>query len=122
MVIQQYVRKTRRPRVLGRLSHRQGLLPTFRGQAAGAARDSADDGSACLAESQRLVPRHPTQMSALMTLHFDNPDLTTDPAARRAIKDERVAVEFATERGQLVSAVGVNHYAAGDALVTGSTG
>ena len=61
-------------------------------------------------------------MSALMTLHFDNPDLTTDPAARRAIKDERVAVEFAAERGQLVSAVGINHYAAGDALVTGSTG
>jgi len=61
-------------------------------------------------------------MSALMTQHFDNPDLTTDPAARRAIKDERVAVEFATEQGQLVSAVGVNHYAAGDALVTGSTG
>jgi hypothetical protein len=58
----------------------------------------------------------------LMTLHFDNPDLTTDPAARRAIKDERVAVEFAAEPGQLVSAVGINHYLAGDALVTGSTG
>jgi hypothetical protein len=57
-----------------------------------------------------------------MTLHFDNPDLTTDPAARYAIKDESVAVEFAPEPGQLVSAVGINHYVAGDALVTGSTG
>jgi hypothetical protein len=57
-----------------------------------------------------------------MTLHFDHPDLTTDPAARRAVKDEQVAVEFASQRGQLVSAVGINHYAAGDALVTGSTG
>ena len=57
-----------------------------------------------------------------MTVHLDNPDLTTDPAARRAIKDEKVAVEFATRAGQLVSAVGINHYTAGDALITGSTG
>ena len=57
-----------------------------------------------------------------MTLHLDDPDLTTDPAARRAIKDEKVAVEFAIRGGQLVSAVGINHYAAGDALITGSTG
>ena len=57
-----------------------------------------------------------------MTLHLDDPDLTTDPAARRAIKDEKVAVEFATRAGQLVSAVGINHYTVGDALITGSTG
>jgi hypothetical protein len=53
---------------------------------------------------------------------LNNPDLTTDPAARRAIKDEQVSVEFATQPGELVSAVGVNHYVAGDALITGSTG
>jgi hypothetical protein len=57
-----------------------------------------------------------------MTLQLDNPDLTTDPAARRALKDEKVAVEFAALSGELVSAVGVNHYAPGDALITGSTG
>src|ERR1700753_3238955 len=57
-----------------------------------------------------------------MVLRLNNPDLTTDPAARSAIKDETVTVEFATEPGQLVSAVGVNHYRPGDALVTGSTG
>jgi len=57
-----------------------------------------------------------------MTLQLNNPDLTTDPAARRAVKDETVAVEFATQHGELQSAVGVNHYAPGDALITGSTG
>jgi hypothetical protein len=57
-----------------------------------------------------------------MTLQLDNPDLTTDPAARRARKDEKVAVEFAVHSGELVSAVGVNHYAPADALITGSTG
>jgi hypothetical protein len=57
-----------------------------------------------------------------MTLELDNPDLTTDPAARGARKDETVAVEFAAESGALISAVGVNHYSTGDALITGSTG
>jgi hypothetical protein len=53
---------------------------------------------------------------------LNNPDLTKDPAARRAVKDERVTVEFAKSRGSLVSAVGINHYLPGDALITGSTG
>jgi hypothetical protein len=57
-----------------------------------------------------------------MTLRLNTPDLTTDPAAKRAIKDETVTVEFATQRGELISAVGVNTYAPGDALITGSTG
>jgi hypothetical protein len=57
-----------------------------------------------------------------MVLSLKSPDLTTDPAARRAIKDETVAVEFAIQRGELISAVGVNTYAPGDALITGSTG
>jgi hypothetical protein len=61
-------------------------------------------------------------VNAPIVSRLNNPDLTTDPAARRAIKDEKVAVEFATEPGELVSAVGVNHYAPGDALITGSTG
>lgn len=57
-----------------------------------------------------------------MALHLDSPDLRTDPEARRATKDETVQVEFAANAGSLSSAVGINHYRAGDALVTGSTG
>ena len=57
-----------------------------------------------------------------MILRLNTPDLITDPAARRAIKDESVAVEFAIQRGELISAVGLNTYAPGDALITGSTG
>lgn len=47
--------------------------------------------------------------------------MTADPDARRAAKDERVSVEFAAKAGELTSAVGVNRYSAGDALITGST-
>jgi hypothetical protein len=50
------------------------------------------------------------------------PDLASDPAAIRVAKDEVVAVEFAAGPGALQSAVGPNHYCAGDALITGSTG
>jgi hypothetical protein len=57
-----------------------------------------------------------------MVLRLNNPDLTTDAAARRAVKDETVSVEFAAQRGELTSAVGINTYAPGDALITGSTG
>ncbi len=49
-------------------------------------------------------------------------DLAQDPAARQYVKDEVVSVTFATTSGEIRSAVGVNHHAAGDALVTGSTG
>ena len=55
-------------------------------------------------------------------MHLDNPDLTCDPAARRAAKDETVQVQFAASGGSLASAVGLNHYVPGDALITGSTG
>jgi hypothetical protein len=55
-------------------------------------------------------------------LQINNPNLTTDPATRRAVKDEKVAVEFAVQAGELISAVGVNRYSPGDALITGSTG
>jgi PGDYG protein len=55
-------------------------------------------------------------------VHVDHPDLISDAAACWAVKDEVVAVEFAAEAGQLHSAVGVNRYEAGDALLTGSTG
>jgi hypothetical protein len=51
-----------------------------------------------------------------------SPALEHDPEARRAVKDECVTVEFASSAGCLQSAVGANSYAAGDALVTGSTG
>jgi len=57
-----------------------------------------------------------------MTLELNNPDLATDPTARRAVKDETVAVEFAVHADGLVSAVGLNRYLPGDALITGSTG
>jgi len=53
---------------------------------------------------------------------LENPDLTRDPDACGAIKDEVVSVEFAAAPGVLDSAVGQNRYAAGDALLTGSTG
>jgi hypothetical protein len=55
-------------------------------------------------------------------LLLNNPDLTSDPDARRALKDETVSVEFAILAGELVSAVGVNRYSHGDAIITGSTG
>src|SRR5450631_2454697 len=57
-----------------------------------------------------------------MVLKLENTDLTLDPAAGWVVKDEVVAVEFALVPGVLESAVGLNHYAAGDALLTGSTG
>jgi uncharacterized protein (DUF2237 family) len=57
-----------------------------------------------------------------MALRLENPDLTTDSGACWVLKDEVVAVEFAAAAGFLESAVGVNRHAAGDALLTGSTG
>jgi hypothetical protein len=55
-------------------------------------------------------------------LQIDNPDLTADSAAQRAVKNEKVLVEFAHVDGELISSVGVNRYFPGDALITGSTG
>jgi hypothetical protein len=49
-------------------------------------------------------------------------DLRGDAAAQWVTKDELVMVEFAVGEGMLQSAVGVNRYAAGDALLTGATG
>lgn len=57
-----------------------------------------------------------------MTLQLENPDLAADAAACWVVKDEVVAVEFAAAAGTLDSAVGVNRFCAGDALLTGSTG
>jgi hypothetical protein len=57
-----------------------------------------------------------------MIFELNNPDLAADCAARQAVKDETVAVEFAVCAGALVSAVGLNRYLPGDALITGSTG
>jgi hypothetical protein len=57
-----------------------------------------------------------------MALKLENPDLDVDSAAVWAVKDEVVSVEFAVAAGVLESAVGLNRYAAGDALLTGSTG
>jgi hypothetical protein len=49
-------------------------------------------------------------------------DLTRDPAAATYVKDEVVQVAFATTAGNLISLEGPNHYAAGDAIVSGATG
>ncbi len=57
-----------------------------------------------------------------MTIHLGCPRLSEDPAAMKAVKDEVVSVTFARSAGLLMSAVGPNHYAVGDALITGSTG
>ncbi len=57
-----------------------------------------------------------------MPLHVANPDLSCDPAARHATKDETVQVQFASAPGSLQSSVGTNHYHPGDALITGSNG
>ena len=50
------------------------------------------------------------------------PELSHDPAAIQVVKDEVVMAAFASVAGLVMSAVGPNHYAVGDALVTGSTG
>jgi hypothetical protein len=55
-------------------------------------------------------------------LHLSQLDLAADPAARRVVKNEAVAVEFAASAGELMSLEGPNRYAAGDAIVTGSGG
>jgi hypothetical protein len=55
-------------------------------------------------------------------LQVGHPDLVEDSSARSAVKDETVLVVFADRPGELVSAVGVNRYSQGDALITGSTG
>ena len=57
-----------------------------------------------------------------MVLNLENPDLAADRSACWVVKDEVVSVEFADAPGELDSAVGRNRYAAGDALLTGSTG
>jgi len=58
----------------------------------------------------------------MTVLHLGCPALHRDPAALQVVKDEVVNVVFALESGCLMSAVGPNHYAAGDAIVRGSTG
>lgn len=49
-------------------------------------------------------------------------DLARDDAAATYVKTETVMVVFATQSGTLTSREGLNRYAAGDALITGSTG
>lgn len=51
-----------------------------------------------------------------------NPDLTRDASAAYFVKHEIVEVAFAVQAGELLSREGPNRYAAGDALITGSTG
>ncbi len=58
----------------------------------------------------------------MTVLDLGCPRLSEDPAALKVVKDEEVRVEFAAAAGLVMSAVGPNHYAAGDAIITGSTG
>ena len=55
-------------------------------------------------------------------IELNQVDLRTDPAAQRVVKDETVAVEFATSTGELMSLEGPNRYAVGDAIISGATG
>ena len=55
-------------------------------------------------------------------LALRNIDLASDSAASLFVKDEVVEVAFARTAGELSSGVGLNRFAAGDALITGSTG
>jgi uncharacterized protein (DUF2237 family) len=57
-----------------------------------------------------------------MLRHLENPDLSSDRDACWVVKDEVVWVEFAAAPGVLETPVGLNRYAAGDAVLTGSTG
>jgi PGDYG protein len=57
-----------------------------------------------------------------VALKLGTPDLNADPDACWVMKDEVVAVGFAAVPGMIESAVGLNRYVAGDALLTGSTG
>lgn len=54
--------------------------------------------------------------------HLTNIDLRMDPVARPYVKDEVVAVTFASEDGEVGSREGANRFEVGDALITGSTG
>ncbi len=57
-----------------------------------------------------------------MNPSLEHIDLSTDPQARAYVKHEIVSVTFAQSDGTILSSVGVNHYRAGDALITGSNG
>jgi hypothetical protein len=61
----------------------------------------------------------------IMTQHTFIPadlDLRSEARARQYIKQEVVEVHFADSVGAIQSREGPNHYAIGDALITGSTG
>ncbi len=55
-------------------------------------------------------------------LELHDIDLSLDPTATRYVKDEIVQVVFASSPGELLSREGLNTFASGDALITGSTG
>jgi hypothetical protein len=55
-------------------------------------------------------------------LELTHIDLTSDSSAALFVKCEIVDVVFATRAGELTSREGPNRFAAGDALITGSTG
>jgi hypothetical protein len=58
----------------------------------------------------------------MTTTNIITVNLTTDPAAIRVQKTERVTVRFATATGELQSREGPNRYTSGDALVQSKSG
>lgn len=59
---------------------------------------------------------------AIISRLLDAVDLRTEPEAKQHVKHETVQVHFAIAPGEILSREGPNRYAAGDALITGSTG
>lgn len=55
-------------------------------------------------------------------LELKNIDLSADGSAASFVKNETVDVSFALSDGELASREGPNRFAAGDALIRGSTG
>lgn len=55
-------------------------------------------------------------------LKLSDVDLTIDATAAPFVKNEVVEVGFATTDGEVISREGINHFHAGDALITSSSG
>jgi hypothetical protein len=61
-------------------------------------------------------------MTETVRQHFAELHLLHDPEAAQYVNEESVSVVFAQSSGALMSGEGLNHFAVGDALVTGSNG
>lgn len=64
----------------------------------------------------------PAEPPTNVAQRLDAVDLRADSSAARYVKHETVQVRFAIAPGEILSREGLNRHAAGDALITGSTG